>query len=258
MTASDLSQARLEETVGSRAPAIRYLPETTSTNTIAAEWAAAGAPEGAIVVADHQTAGRGRLGRSWFGKPGAGINLSVVLRPKIGVDRLGLLNLAGAIAVCRAVSEHHLDSGIKWPNDVLIGERKVCGILAEANIERGRAVSVILGIGINVNLAREDFPEEISSTATSLLAETGHHHDRAEIIAAFLNHFGGLYRPVPEGGSQQILDAYRPLCITLGRTVRIEMGDGIAEGKALDIDEAGGLVLDSGRVVRVGDVVHLR
>lgn len=257
MASEDLSQRRLEAAVGSWAPQIRYLDETGSTNSDALEWAAQGASEGAIVVADLQTAGRGRLGRSWFGKPGASIHLSVILRPRIGVEEIGLINLAAAAAVARALRNLEVDARIKWPNDVLIGDRKVCGILSEAQFERGVPSSVVLGVGINVNLETEDFPTEIASTATSLLVATGHRFDRVEIITGFLGEFGGLYSALP-GKPGHILDAYRPLCVTLGRRVKIEGTDKSIEGDASDVDSTGALVLESGEIVRVGDVVHLR
>lgn len=254
---SDLSQTRLGEKLGELAPAVRFLESTGSTNTDAMRWAAEGAPEGALVVADFQTAGRGRLDRSWFGRPGASIHMSIVLKPRIGLDEIGLLNLAAAVAVVRALSAQGVDSRIKWPNDVLLGKLKVCGILSEVEIEGDKPSTVVLGVGINVNLPREVFPSEISKTATSLLASTGRSFDRLEIIAGFLQHFVRNYGPLPDE-SQRLLDEYRSLCATLGAPVRIEMIDRIVESDAVDVDRTGALVLASGETVRVGDVVHLR
>lgn len=257
MASADLSQARLEDALRSWSPAVRYLEQTDSTNTVAMNWAKEGAPEGAIVVADFQTAGRGRLGRSWFGKPGASIHLSLVLRPKINVEAIGLLNLAAAVAVCRALAQHEFESKIKWPNDVLINERKVCGILAETHFDRGSVSSVVLGVGINVNLRAEDLPEEIAATATSLLIQSAKQFDRIEIIAGFLNAFGNLYSALPSK-PDYVVDAYRPLCSTLGRQVRIEMSDRVIEGRVSEVDSTGTLILESGQAVRFGDIVHLR
>lgn len=254
----DLTQERLEQALGPWAPEVKFLEETDSTNTVAMRWAAEDAPEGAIVVANYQAAGRGRLGRSWFGKPGASIHLSIVLRPQIVFEQLGLLNLAAAIGVARTLKDLTIEARIKWPNDVLIEERKVSGILSEGKVKEGRAVAVILGVGINVNLEREDFPRDIALTATSLLAETGRKLDRLEILAGFLDHFGIIYSGLQLGDTHHILDAYRPLCATLGRRVRIEMKDRFVEAVAVDVDSTGALVLDSGEVVRVGDVIHLR
>lgn len=257
MPSLDLSQSRLENALSSWSPAVRFLEETDSTNTVAMNWAREGAPEGAIVVADSQTAGRGRLGRPWFGKPGASIHVSLVLRPKISVEAIGLLNLAAAVAVCRALAQHGFESSIKWPNDVLMNEQKVCGILAETHFDRGSVSSVVLGVGINVNLRAEDLPEEIAATATSLLIQSGKEFDRIEVIAGFLNAFGNLYSAFPHK-QDYVVDAYRPLCSTLGLRVRIEMTDRVVEDKATDVDPTGALVLESGQTVRFGDVVHLR
>jgi BirA family biotin operon repressor/biotin-[acetyl-CoA-carboxylase] ligase len=254
---SDLDQSRLEERVGGLAPAVRFLESTGSTNSDAMRWASQGAPAGALVVADFQTAGRGRLGRSWFGRPGASINMSVVLRPQIGAAEVGLINLAAAVAVTRALRDQQVEAQIKWPNDVLLGELKVCGILAEAEIEGGKPSTVVLGVGINVNLRADEFPSEISQTATSLLATTGRSFDRLEIIAGLLPHFARTYGQLL-AESRELLDDYRLLCATLGAQVRIEMSDRIVEGKAVDVDPSGALVLASGESVRVGDVIHVR
>lgn len=257
MVMSDLNQSKLEKALGSRVPSVRFLESTGSTNTDAMHWAAEGAPEGALVVADFQTAGRGRIGRSWFGRPGASINMSVVLRPRIAADAIGLINLAAAVAVSNSLRDLGVDSRIKWPNDVLLGNLKVCGILAEAKIEEGKPSTVVLGVGINVNLRAEEFPDEIADTATSMLASTGRTFDRLQIIAGSLKHFWRAYGFLPDN-ADRVLDEYRRLSVTLGARVRIEMNDRILEGLAVDVDPTGALLLESGEVVRVGDVIHLR
>ncbi|MGH2812887.1 MAG: biotin--[acetyl-CoA-carboxylase] ligase, partial [Actinomycetota bacterium] len=183
---SDLSQQALEDATHSWSPAVRYLEETDSTNRVAMEWADQGAPEGCLVVADFQTAGRGRLDREWFSPAGASLLFSLILKPGIVVEDLGILSLAGAAAVCGALGGVGADPRIKWPNDVRLNGRKVAGILAEASVEIGRAVSVVLGVGMNVSIEEDEFPPELRDIATSLLRETGSRADRIEILCGFL------------------------------------------------------------------------
>jgi BirA family biotin operon repressor/biotin-[acetyl-CoA-carboxylase] ligase len=255
---ADLSQEVLEEETKAWAPSIRFFEEVDSTNRVAAEWAGEGAAEGSLVVADHQTAGRGRLDRKWFSPPGSSLLFSVVLRPSIVVEDLGLLNLAAAAAVCGAVAEEGVDPRVKWPNDVVLGGRKVGGILAEASLELNRAISVILGIGLNVNIPEDEFPPEIRETAGSISSFSGKTHDRITLLTAFLRHFGRFYDGLPGRPPEWILNSYRQLCATLGQKVRVDLQNGSLEGTAVDIHTSGGLILDSGEVIRVGDVVHLR
>lgn len=240
------------------APAARFLSETDSTNRVAMEWASEGAPERSIVVADYQTAGRGRMGRSWFAPPGSCLLFSVILRPNLAADDVPFLSLAAASATATAISRLEFDPTLKWPNDVNLSGKKVCGILAESEIELGRAISVIVGVGINVSVGREDFPKEIRNTATSLVIEREDNYDRLEILGAFATYFGELYTAIGDGHHARIVELYKPLCETLGQRVRIEMGEQTIEGTAVDIDPTGGLVLDSGEVVRAGEVTHLR
>jgi BirA family biotin operon repressor/biotin-[acetyl-CoA-carboxylase] ligase len=253
----DLSRETLERALGSGVNAVRYLAVCDSTNRVAMEWARAGAPEGCLVVADDQRAGRGRLDRRWFAPPGRCLLFSLVLRPGFPPDRLGLISLAAGVGLSVALGHEGLEARLKWPNDVLIAGRKVAGILCESDLLAGRTQAVILGVGVNVNVEREAFPEELRSTATSLCAEAGRRFDRPALLAAFLASFrrcyAGLGAPRPP-----VLDAYRGLCETLGRKVRIEGAERSFEAEAVDIDTGGGLVLHTGEVVQAGDVVHLR
>ena len=254
----DLSQELLEEATKSWAPAIRFYEEVDSTNRVASEWASHGAAEGSIVVADHQTAGRGRLDRTWFSPAGSSLLFSLILRPSIVTEDLGLLNLAAGAAVCGAVAEEGVEPKVKWPNDVILNGRKIAGILSEASLEFNRAIGLILGVGVNVNIAEEEFPKEIQEIAGSISIASGREHSRVDVLIAFLRNFGRFYNGMPEKPPSVILNAYRPLCDTLGRDVRVELQSGATEGKAVDIDAGGGLILESGEVIRVGDVVHLR
>ena len=255
---SDLSQSVLEEAVGSWSPAIRYIEECDSTNRIATEWARDGAADGSIVITDHQTAGRGRLARSWSSVPGAGLQFSIVLRPELAVDSLGLLNIVAGSALALAASALGLPGRLKWPNDLILDGRKAAGILAETVPGSDEFAAVVLGIGVNVNHRVEDFPEEIASSATSFRIVAGKEFDRVEVLAAFLGEFGPRYSGLAWARSHEVIGEYRALCDTIGRNVRVHLSDKEIESKALDVDDDGALLLESGQRITAGDVIHLR
>ncbi len=157
-------------------PAVKYYTQVGSTNDVALEWAKEGTPEFSLVVADTQTAGRGRLNREWVTKPGEGLAFSLVLRPKPN-EQIPLFSALGGIAVCEAmIQTFHLPTLIKWPNDVLVHEKKVCGILAEANWDE--SPTVVLGIGINVGKGSIPSPDQLNFPATTLETEISHPVDR--------------------------------------------------------------------------------
>jgi BirA family biotin operon repressor/biotin-[acetyl-CoA-carboxylase] ligase len=255
---SDLSQVLLEEAVGSWAPAVRYLEECDSTNRIAAEWAGEGAADGSIVITDHQTAGRGRLARSWSSVPGAGLQFSIVLRPQLASDSLGLLNLVAGSALAIAAAALGLPAKLKWPNDLILDGRKAAGILAETVPGSDEFASVILGIGVNVNHRAEDFPEELASSATSFRIASGKQFDRIEVLAAFLSEFGPRYSGLAWARTHEVIGEYRSLCDTIGRNVRVHLSDREIESRAVGVDDGGALLLESGERITAGDVIHLR
>jgi BirA family transcriptional regulator, biotin operon repressor / biotin---[acetyl-CoA-carboxylase] ligase len=240
-------QARLEQVRLPWGAEIRYLRKTSSTNQVALEWAGGGAPEGSLIVTDHQTRGRGRLDRGWFDPPGSCLLFSLILRPRLGAPDRPLISLAAGVALCRTLGDLGLSARLKWPNDVQIGPAKVAGILSE-----GRGSAVILGVGLNVNV--EGFPGDLGGLATSLAIEAGRSFDRLEILESFLKAFKPVYSSLPDG----LPDAYRPWCQTLGRWVSVEVPGRTVRGRALDVDRWGGLILEGGEVLRSGDVVHLR
>lgn len=244
---NDLDDNRLREALPGWVSELRYLPETDSTNRRAMAWAMEGAAAGSMVVAGFQTAGRGRLGRSWTAPAGSGLLFSIVLRPASGTDRWPLISLAAGVAVCECLAGLGLEPGLKWPNDVLIGDRKVAGILAEAAGD-----VVILGIGVNVG--RTEFPADIASTAASLETFSGRALDRLEVLSSLAGHLTGLV----ESPVEAVPDGYRGWSRTLGKVVKVDLGSGLVEDRAVDIDPSGGLVLAGGRVVRAGDVVQVR
>ena len=235
---------------------VHYLPDTDSTNARGLEMAREGAPEWTVVVAGHQTAGRGRLGRRWLDVPDRSLLCSVILRPRLAPNEVHLLTLAAAASVIDAARLPGL--GAKWPNDLVVGERKCGGILAEADVRGGEVRHVVLGIGMNVSAGPEDLPEEVRGTATSLAIE-GATIDRYGLLTGFLGSLRDRLQAAdfPQG----IVEAYRPRCGTLGRRVRATTTSGDrVEGRALDVDERGSLLVEhDGRVERVafGQVEHV-
>ena len=220
---------------------VRRFATIDSTNRYLLECAAAGQPEGVVAVADEQTAGRGRLDRSWIAPPGAALLVSVLLRPRLPIERFHLVTLAAALAAIDAViALAGVEARLKWPNDVVVDDRKLAGILAESD----GAGAVVVGMGLNV---RGDwFPPELAPTATACPV------DRDELLEAWLRAFDARL-----DGLDGVLDAARASSATLGRRVRVELAHESFEGVATDLTPEGYLVVD-GRVVTAGDVVHLR
>lgn len=226
-----------------------------STNQEAKKMAVGGAGQGTIVLAEEQTEGRGRLGRSFFSPMGTGVYMSIVLRPRGTAEEAALTTTAAAVAVCRALYKVlEIEAGIKWVNDIFVGERKVCGILTEAmsDIQTGVVETLILGIGINVTT--EHFPEEIKNTAGSLLpAQCSVSRNR--LAAAILDE---LFDLLPRLGSQELMDEYRARSFITGKWITVHRGDENYEAKALDIDSKGALIIEktdgSRETLRSGEV----
>jgi BirA family transcriptional regulator, biotin operon repressor / biotin---[acetyl-CoA-carboxylase] ligase len=243
-------------------PTIMRFDSLPSTNTEAARQATLGAPEGLCVVAREQTAGRGRRERSWVSPKDAGLYLSVILRPTLEARLWPLITLAAALAVRDALGEAcGLEADIKWPNDLLAGGRKLCGILAEtADGSRGRAV--ILGVG--VNLRRGSFPDELSDTATSVEEQTGRAPDAESLLAAITRPLAARYETLhTPGGAEEILhDWQRHSTYAHGRRVRVALAEETFEGITRGLDPDGALRVETGegtvRIVRAGDVTAVR
>ncbi|MGB9662045.1 MAG: biotin--[acetyl-CoA-carboxylase] ligase [Moorellaceae bacterium] len=222
-----------------------YYDEVGSTNQVAKELADAGAPEGAVVVAERQTSGRGRLGRFWLSPAGKGIWVSLILRPRVSPMQLPQLSLLAAVAVKESIEEATgLRPGIKWPNDLLLRERKVAGILTEMRAEIDTTQYVVLGIGINVNLEREDFTPELESQATSLRLEAGREVARLSLLNALLCRLEYWYERWLEEGFSPVRAAWKEASITLGRQVKVIASDKVYLGVARDIDGEGALVME--------------
>ena len=223
------------------------LPEVDSTNRAAAKLAREGAPEGTMVLADRQIAGRGRLRRTWQSPPGCNLYLSVIFRPALAPPGLTQITLLAGVAVADAVAAVCPDGvAIKWPNDVLIRERKVCGILAEA-VTDGGGPSLIVGIGLNVNIRREDFDPGHRAFATSLREETGQDHSREGMIVLLCERLEEWYNTFRKEGFKPIREGWLARSAMAGRTVRVLFRDEVREGRMAGIDGDGALLLADGR-----------
>jgi BirA family biotin operon repressor/biotin-[acetyl-CoA-carboxylase] ligase len=228
-----------------------------STNAEAAAWAREGAPEGALVIAEHQTAGRGRLGRTWDDAPGQNLLFSLVLRPSLPPHRLGLITLAGGVAVAEAVAEWTAPVAprIKWPNDVLLGGRKCCGMLLESSL--GADGFVVLGIGLNVN--QDVFPPPLEERATSLRLETGRLIPRVALLTAVLARLEHWTARLAAGADAALHEAFVARMIGLGEpaAVRLAGGGPPVEGVIEGVGTDGALRFRTGNTVRTlhaGDV----
>ena len=236
--------------------------ELGSTNDEAKALAEADAGHGEVVVAERQTGGRGRRGRSWVSPARRNVAFSVILRPEaLPPARAPELTLVAAVAVCDALRHSGVHAGIKWPNDVLVGGRKIAGILTEMSAEADQVHWVVVGVGVNVNARREDFPEALRDQATSLLIEREHPSPRALFLAACLTSLEGWYDRHAEEGFDPIRQAWRERSVTLGQEVQVSTDGAPVVGRAEDIDETGALLVRTPEgLVRItsGDVAMLR
>jgi BirA family biotin operon repressor/biotin-[acetyl-CoA-carboxylase] ligase len=235
--------------------------EVTSTNDVAKLLAREGCPHGTVIVAEAQSRGRGRLGRSWLSPPGAGVYFSLVLRPDFEPPLAPRITLLAGVAVARAIqSLSSLEPKIKWPNDVLLGERKVAGILMEMEAEADLIHYLVLGVGVNANMDRAQLPESLN--ATSLFLETRTTHSRCELLARVLYELESLWDELLSRGFEPVAEMWRKMSFTLGKIVKVEKKEEILCGQAEDIDEHGCLLVrdQEGRIHRVshGEVMHVR
>jgi BirA family biotin operon repressor/biotin-[acetyl-CoA-carboxylase] ligase len=263
---------------GSRFADVRWVASTGSTNADVLALARDGAAEGVVMVADHQTAGRGRYERPWVAPPGGSLLLSVLLRPPSRVASAA--TMATAVALAEAVEEvTGVAPGLKWPNDLVVpgagGERKLAGILAEADwpasatisagwrepLEHERAV-VVVGVGLNVSWPDDEAIRAVADTAVALNWVTSVPIDRVDLLVAFLRRLDRSYGQLVSGGPQTAMDEWRRRSATLGRQVRVDLGPDDVEGTAVDVTAEGHLVVEAlgglRRTFAVGDVIHLR
>ena len=223
------------------------LKTVDSTNDEAKRMAANGAPSGLIIAAENQTGGKGRLGRSWCSDSG-GLYFTLLLRPELPPADIAGITLSAGYAVCLAIREYTgLDALIKWPNDVIIGNRKVCGILTEMAAQSDRIDYVVIGIGINVN--HSEFPGEIKNKATSLFIETGERIDRNKLFRLVIEKLDKVLGSFLFSLSAEDMEGFKDLCATMGRRVTLERSGVTISGEAVDITSSGELVIkdDNGK-----------
>jgi len=237
---------------------IRYFQMLSSTNTVAKDYAGKRAKDGTVVVAEIQTQGRGRLNRPWI-SPKGGVWLSVILRTKLAAEEAPKITLIASVAVARTLHRlWNLKSEVKWPNDVLIGGKKICGILTEASIAGKHVNAIIVGIGINANFDLEDLPYDLWKSTTTLKEVIGKHVNREELICVLLKEFEECFELFKERKIGRLLDEWREMACFLGKRIEVKSFRENWAGKAIDIDESGALIveLDNGERKRVlsGDV----
>ncbi|MDO5116517.1 MAG: biotin--[acetyl-CoA-carboxylase] ligase [Synergistaceae bacterium] len=240
-----------------------YMRETDSTQKVLKKMAAQDAEGGVVALSEIQSEGRGRRGRSWCGAPGKNLTFSVLLRPKLKPGEVQLLNLAAGLAVKESLREYcGIPAELKWPNDILCRGRKLCGILSEAAGESDRIYYAVTGIGLNVNTAAEDFPEELRASATSTLIESGRSIPRWKLLIKLLERFA-VYMELlaSREGAEKLLALYRLGCDTVGREVRVIQDGETFTGRAVGISAEGALIVLTGegeKIFAAADVFHLR
>ena len=252
--AAELESLRSTEWAGCE---IHYYESLDSSNTKARELAEDGHPSGTLVVAEQQSVGKGRRGGSWESAPGIGIYMTLMLKPEINPGNASMLTLVAAMAVTNAIRRiTGAQALIKWPNDIVINGKKICGILTEMSAQFDYINNIVIGIGINVH--NESFPEELKETASSLWIECGRHFHRATIIETFLEEFERTYAIYLETEDMEGLQAeYSNLLVNMGRQVRVLDPKEPFEGKAMGITKRGELIVDtweSRKLVSSGEV----
>lgn len=232
---------------------LHYYQSIDSTNKKAKE-IALDEKEGTVLIAEEQLVGRGRMGREWISPRGKGIWMSIILKPKVEPMEVSKITLLGAAAVNKALKSMNVDAKIKWPNDILIRDKKVCGILTEMNCELNMINYVVIGIGINVNLNEDDIPEDLKDKATSIKIDQGEEIDRKKLIGHILNEFEKLYIPFKDkGNAKEAIDICRENSAIIGREVKIIQGEEVKTGDVIDLNEDGELVVRLGN----GDIENI-
>lgn len=254
LTPLEIDSALHTETFGRH---VVYLESTQSTNEEAKKIAREGAEEGTIVVAEEQITGHGRLARGFYSPFAKGIWFSLILRPKFFPMEASKCTLLAAVGVCRGIRRMGLaDAGIKWPNDILVHGKKLVGILTLMSTSMEKIDYIIMGIGINTGIKKNEFPEDFREGATSFLNE-GINVSRKDLLAAILGELEKEYSIAQDEGFDKVLDDWRALSVTLGQEVRVIFGDDSYTGKAVDIDRDGCLLVNTGSEVKrviAGDV----
>lgn len=232
----------IRKTIGRR---IEYHEEVESTNTEALHLAQQGAEEGTVVIAEAQSAGRGRLNRSWESPPSMNLYLSVVLRPDIPAASASLIPLMVGVAVADVISQYCPGKvRLKWPNDILIDGKKICGILTEMRTKADRVAFIIAGIGVNLNMQKLHFPRELRETATSLRIETALDIDRVDFAVRLFDILGNWYRVFLNGGAAAIREKWLRYAELVGKRVEVVFKETVQHGTVSGLDENGALLLE--------------
>jgi BirA family biotin operon repressor/biotin-[acetyl-CoA-carboxylase] ligase len=248
---------------GSMGGEVFFYETVGSTNMVAADFAERGGAEGVVVIADSQEKGRGRLGRVWVSPPGVNIYMSILLRPKIEPKDATLITIVAAVGCAYALRKMTgLNVTIRWPNDLIISDKKIGGILTELKITHKKILYAITGIGVNVNADLGAFPEDIRETTSSIKKEKGVPYSRTDLIVGVLNEIDYWYKMLERMKRKELLHKWRQLTSTIGKKVRITLGKEILMGIAESIDDEGMLMLrlPSGTLRRIstGDLTLLR
>lgn len=242
--------------------AVHFFDELDSTNIKAFEHGRGGAPEGTVVVADGQTKGKGRIGRRWESPHGLNLYASIILRPQVVPQGAQGLTFVAAVAAAEAVSSFGLKPAVKWPNDILLNNRKTAGILLEMDSEPDRVHFVVVGIGVNLNISKDMMPDYIKNTATSMMAEKGAPIDRAAFTAGLLSSMERWYKVYLTQGFTPVLDEWKKYFDAQGKAVKVTFFDSQITGTCVGVDDTGALLVrkDSGEVEKVvsGDVEAVR
>jgi len=242
---------------------LHYYEDIGSTNDEAFRLGEEGAPEGTVLIAESQSSGKGRMQRVWYSPPGANIYTSMILRPPTGTMQVTQVPIAAGVAATETINEFCSGkASIKWPNDVLIGGKKVCGILAQMKMSGKTVDFIVVGIGINVNLAREQFPHDIQEIATSLAIEAGREISRPDLIIRLYENMAKWYRELTRNGFAGVRERWLNLSEMIGKTVSVMFQNEAVSGKAVGLDEDGSLILltanNQNMTVSAGDATILK
>lgn len=242
ITADEIRLGLTTEFIGKN---IHYEETVESTQKIAHRLSSENVPEGTVVIAEEQISGRGRMNRPWHSPKYTGIWMSLILRPNIPLTKAPQLTLLTAVAIVQAIEEvTGLNPEIKWPNDILLNGKKITGILTEMQAEADQIHSIIIGMGLNVNQTKDDFPPELQNIASSLLIEKGDALSRASIIRSIFTHFEKLYLIFLEKGFYPIKLLWEGYAISIGKMIKARTLTGVIEGKALGITDEGVLKIE--------------
>ena len=256
LSASEIKRALNTKVIGRE---ILIFDEVNSTNDIAMEMGAKGREEGLVVIAESQSHGKGRLGRTWISPKGVNLYLSILLRPDFSPLQASALTMMASVAAAEAITETTgLRAVIKWPNDILIEQKKVSGILTEMNAEEEKINYVVIGIGININMKKEDFPGNLRMPATSLMEYIGKKVERTKILCSLLESLDSTHEDLRNRGIMPLIIKWRSLCSTINKRIKVTLPGEVISGVAEDITPEGGLVVrigeESTKTIYAGDI----